>query len=537
MTPLPRFAGLATLAGLASGALLASVPAPALACGGFFCQVVAIDQNAERILFEVNPDGTVTTTVEITYTGGADEFSWIVPVPDTPTDLAVAPSSALKLLDAGTAPRIIPPPQEFPPGMEMDNALAAEDGGGGVYVEDLPQVGGYAPQVISSDDPEALIDWLNDNGYVITPEMEPFVEGYVASGMKFLGIQLASGADVGDIAPLTMTYPGDAPMVPLVMTSVSAEPEMSFMVFVTGAQRYESTNYVNLLFDDADLQADPRTGATNYYPLVSWQADEAGGRAFFTEYAGTSADTSGLVSGTWLDVEDWEEAQSWVTAVLDSNPYVTRLYTRLSNWEMTQDPTFGPSEGGDVSNVHDLSGHDPVWYDLEAAPEVDCGDTYCGPGGRCATTELGDGCLCDDGYVARGIRAPRVGSAGPQDTVACQDVTFDLLASLEGGIEGGVFDVCAGDPCGEGGSCVEVGGVATCECADGYAAVNTGSGAVTCVEAGEVYGPEQLLWLDNPGTAKAACGGCAASGTDSPAGHGLALAGLAAGLAVLRRRR
>ena len=40
-----------------------------LACGGFFCQNSPVDQNAERIIFAHNRDGTISTYVQIQYTG------------------------------------------------------------------------------------------------------------------------------------------------------------------------------------------------------------------------------------------------------------------------------------------------------------------------------------------------------------------------------------------------------------------------------------------------------------------------------------
>ena len=34
---------------------------------------------------------------------------------------------------------------------------------------------------------------------------------------------------------------------------------------------------------------------------------------------------------------------------------LTRMYTRISGWEMSSDPIFEPSEGGEVPNTLDLS--------------------------------------------------------------------------------------------------------------------------------------------------------------------------------------
>ena len=123
MTRLPVLISLAVAA-------LSLLAAPsALACGGFFFDVsniVPVEQNTERMLFEVNDDGTITALMEIRYAGAAEDFSWIVPVPDVP-DLGVAPPGTLALLDVATRPTIIPPPTRCTQGP----AVPATRGGGG----------------------------------------------------------------------------------------------------------------------------------------------------------------------------------------------------------------------------------------------------------------------------------------------------------------------------------------------------------------------------------------------------------------------
>ncbi len=92
-----------------AGALFTSsllAAAPALACGGAFCssvQPVPVEQNAERILFEIDPKGWISTTVEISYTGDPSDFAWVVPVPSAPT-LEIAPGDVLLRIDDATSP-------------------------------------------------------------------------------------------------------------------------------------------------------------------------------------------------------------------------------------------------------------------------------------------------------------------------------------------------------------------------------------------------------------------------------------------------
>jgi len=597
---------------LALGLVFASPTA--LACGGFFCSQVNVDQTAERVLFEVHPNETISVTVEIQLTGDSEDFSWVIPLPDLlppPEDTYIwgddddgndvgddddsaasippyvqVPPSALTLLDGMTSPQIIAPPQygwddlgddddddaDFG---DDDDVAGGSDEDGGVVVEDLAQVGNYLGQLITSTDPEALIDWLNDNGYLITPEMEPYVAGYVAQGMSFLGIQLQPDTDSSPAAtpPLMITYSGTQPMLPLTLTSVSAQPEMGFIVFVAGAENYQAENYASLPVQTEMVQADPRTGASNYYGLLSYLADEENGHAFFHEYSDSMTNLESLIFTVWLGTEDQEDAELFASNLASRHDRITRLYTRMSNWEMTQDPVFTAIADGTevVSRVHDLSDRDPIHIDFEVMPPVACADTYCGPGGSCATTQSGlEGCICDSGYVARAIIAPAAGNIGNRQTVACQLGSFNLLGSAASTLS----DPCDGFSCGTGGTCVPLNGTATCVCGGGYAAVNIG-GTASCSLAEATYEADQLLWPnwppevegddddddtgssnddddddDDAGDGEGSDGssydglnsridcGCVASGVRVSSGHALGLVLLMGfGLGALRRRR
>jgi len=518
--------------------------AQALACGGFFCSslnLVPIEQNAERILFEVNKsgksEGTVTVTVDISYTGSPGDFSWVLPVSDLVGELSVAPPQALLLLEDATAPSIIPPPtrctEAFPSpfggsltSFRSDSALD-----NGVVVDDLEQVGPYAPQLVSSEDAGALIAWLNDNDYLITVEMEPAVADYVADGMKFLAMKLAPGAGVADIAPIQVTYPGDEPMVPLVLTSVGAEPEMGVLVFIAAESRYESANYANLQIDTDLVQVNPRNGMDNYYPLLSWQIDQRGGEAMVTEFVDSSDSVSTTASNNWSWNEDFAESLAFLAELSERQPFITRMYTRVSAWEMNSDPAFEEQGGALVSRVHDLSDRAEVEVCRGEVDAVACGSMYCGVGAECATTEAGDACACPPGTAARVVSAPRLQTSFASTTVFCQDTTFDLMASLaEMAGTGSGVDPCSSFTCGSDGQCLALNGFATCLCDDGFAAVPDGASGMTCAAVMKTYGPEQLLWNTSSGC------GCSSAGS-APSLNWLVTLSLFLLPLVARRRR
>src|SRR5688572_17442130 len=89
---------------LTAGLTAALAPAPALACGGFFCSLQQpVDQAAERILF-VKDGEEMVAHVQIQYTGPSEKFSWVVPVP-SPPKLSVGSDQLFQTLRSTTRPQ------------------------------------------------------------------------------------------------------------------------------------------------------------------------------------------------------------------------------------------------------------------------------------------------------------------------------------------------------------------------------------------------------------------------------------------------
>ncbi|RME49753.1 MAG: DUF2330 domain-containing protein, partial [Deltaproteobacteria bacterium] len=330
---------------------------------------------------------------------------------------------------------------------------------------------------ISSEDPDALVSWLQENGYRITEPMIPVVRLYVEEKMFFFAMRLQPEKEVSDITPIVLEYMAKAPMIPLRLTAVAAEPEMSFVVWVLGAGRYVPENYGTITIGDDELIYDPERGTHNYFETVSRKVDEAGGRAFLTEYAHGTSEVIRQLENSYVPAEQ-QEAFDRLIALLQGYPYITRFYTRMSPEEMKEDPRFRfESEGSDVSNRFRLNL--PPDYScegetgqesgdgLEAELERQCAFTYCGPTSACALTEEATGCICGDGFTARRVISPT-----GRLTVTCQDASLNFMTPEELSGEGGDFmNPCDGFSCGEHGVCLPLNGSPTCTCEEGYAAV------------------------------------------------------------------
>jgi hypothetical protein len=329
------------------GGAIVATSTSAMACGGFFCLNDPVDQTGERIVFTVNDDGTITTLIEILYQGAAEDFSWILPIPEAiaADDLQV-PEDGQDVFDElhrQTDVQIIAPPMpDCAQELLMDMAMAddaMEESGVDIFASG--EVGPFGFDVVGSEDPNALIDWLRDSNYQVTEPMVPLIDHYVDQQMAFVAMRLLDGETAESITPIEITYGGTEPMIPLVLTAVAAQPNMPVWVWIFGDERAISSNYADLQVATEELSF-TSFGGNDYTFLVQQRANALDGQAFITEFAGASS------------TFEWEHP--WLQEQAAEQPYLTRLNTYIDPEEMTVDPVF-TFDGSlpDVSNVRDAT--------------------------------------------------------------------------------------------------------------------------------------------------------------------------------------
>ena len=266
----------------------------AQACGGFFCQIVPIDQAGEQIIFR--KDGNmITTMVQIQYAGPAEEFGWVLPVPATP-ELSIGSDTVIRELELSTRPQFqletrgsscIVPFENTPTGR---NNVDTEDGGtDSVVVEQTLAVGPFDAQIISGSDASGVADWLAANNLDLTDRGTELLTPYVDAGMKFVVLKLQSTKEVGDIQPIILKYESNQPMIPLRLTALASEENMGINVWLLGEARAVPDNYLDIVPNYTKLNwfAGTFNGYASYQNLVTEAMDEAGGQGFVTDYAGS----------------------------------------------------------------------------------------------------------------------------------------------------------------------------------------------------------------------------------------------------------
>jgi hypothetical protein len=265
----------------------------AAACGGFFCNNnQPITQAAERIFFALD-EGRIHMHVRIQYDGPPDQFGWLLPVPaDSTLEVKLSTEALFDSLDQFYAPQFrvqrtfddnCPPPPVAESAFDGDSTQN-EAGGGGVNVISREAVGPYDRVILQAQSVDELRAWLDDENFFIPEVIDAKLGPYVDRGQHFVAIKLLSSASTNDIAPLYLNFVGSKPSIPIVPTSVAANPDMGVLVHLLYDQRSVPLNYLHVQINEAGL--DLSNGGQNYPDVVSQAMDEAGGKGFTTDFAG-----------------------------------------------------------------------------------------------------------------------------------------------------------------------------------------------------------------------------------------------------------
>ena len=209
--------------------LLSAMATPVLADGGFFTQAMLHDlyESAQRavILYGNSIEHLI---LSVSFEGDAEDFAWVVPVPDKPEIAVTDPELFWELSDFTR--RIIP---------RSWGCTAAPSEQDGVEVIEEQVVGPYATAILSATNATALVDWLSANGYIFPEEGEEIISGYIEKEWYFVATKInAVEEDTGDalaegaIEPIVLSFASDEIVYPLRITSLSAtSPEVLLYVF------------------------------------------------------------------------------------------------------------------------------------------------------------------------------------------------------------------------------------------------------------------------------------------------------------------
>ena len=295
------------------------------ACGGFFCDFLPINQAGEQIVFRQDGDQT-TAMIKIDYVGNAEDFGWVLPVPQSP-EISLGSDQIFSELELSTRPQFLLervgegcPRPEFDFAREV--ALTASDStppasDSGVTIERQLSVGPFDALVVSSDDPDAMAKWLDENNLDLTSEGGTLLAPYIAAQSKFVVLKLKNNANVGSIQPIILKYQSDVPVIPMTLTAVAAQDDMGVLVWLLGNGRGVPKNFDHVTPNYTRLNwfNGPRSAYISYQNLITQAMDEAGGQGFATDFAGYLPN----LPERFTTAQQWEDALTDLAGLSDAS--------------------------------------------------------------------------------------------------------------------------------------------------------------------------------------------------------------------------
>lgn len=301
---LKHLAGACAL-GLTSFAL--SAPMASAFCGFYVAKAdTDLFNDASKVVLVRDGERTVITMAS-DYRGDASEFAMVVPVVDIPEreQINVANPALVDHLDEYTAPRLVEYYDDNPcerimydsrmamsasPEMEVMDMVTEEAEDLGVTIEAEYEVGEYDILILSAEESDGLITWLNQEGYRIPDGAEDVVGAYLNRGMKFfvakVNLERHNGSAM--LRPIQVAYEDDDFMLPIRLGTVNAEGKQELFVFaITREGRVEATNYKTVkLPSDMDVPIFVKDEFGEFYKaMFAHQTEKENGKAVFMEYA------------------------------------------------------------------------------------------------------------------------------------------------------------------------------------------------------------------------------------------------------------
>ena len=268
--------------------------------------------------------GKETLVVSVSFQGNAKDFAWIIPTPSRPQANKASDELFTSLSD------LTSPIYDMPRPISLGAPEIRTMKDGQVLVLETQQIEYYDIAVLEATDRQALIDWLNKNGYTYPQSASYILESYIKKGWYFTAVkvndeylsqnitgQLRSGHPV----PLRLDFLSEKIVYPLKISSVQPNYDLT-------PARYRPNRQVGILLY---VLSDNRQQLPK----------------FITQYAGWV--DKATIENLAYDDNGWP----WLSPSKDKY-FLTKLFRYMSKAEMTNDLFLRQADDNQTVNAPGL---------------------------------------------------------------------------------------------------------------------------------------------------------------------------------------
>jgi hypothetical protein len=351
-------------------AVLAAIAGPAAAFCGFYVAKADSKLFNKSSKVVLTRDGNTTAiTMASDYEGEPKEFAVVIPVPTfiERKQIGVVEMKTIDHLDGYTAPRLVEyhdsdpcAPLLMPMAYASPTRGAAPAGGlvgvnrdyRGVTVEASYDVGEYDVSILSAQESDGLVNFLNDNGYRIPAGADAVLGSYIKQKMRFFiaKVNLDRMAKLGNsyLRPLQVRYETPKFMLPIRLGTVNANGPQDLIIYALSRNgRVETANYRTVkLPSDINVPLFVKDDFPTFYKSMFDRAvAREDMRAVFVEYAWDMAWCDPCAAEPLSNKELVALGARWIAgdddkpfrSVQGANAYVTRLHVRYDAQSFPED--------------------------------------------------------------------------------------------------------------------------------------------------------------------------------------------------------
>lgn len=204
--------------------LFCSIPLISKADGGIFPPPYYwIHETGQRaVIFYENGVETLVLTTD--FRGKASEFGWVIPTPNKP-EVTKGSDEIFTSLN-----EIIRKTSKKPRSLLFDAYSSKEEFGKEVVVIETKKIDYYDIAVLSAQNPHALVNWLNENGYIYPEEESYILNDYIDNNWYFTAIKISKEAQSsqnvkeelkeGHMNPIKLVFKSSSIIYPLRISSI-----------------------------------------------------------------------------------------------------------------------------------------------------------------------------------------------------------------------------------------------------------------------------------------------------------------------------
>jgi len=355
---------------VAIAAIVAQLAGPAAAFCGFYVAKADSKLFNKSSKVVLSRDGQTTAiTMASDYEGEPKEFAVVIPVPTfiERKQIGVVEMKTIDHLDGYTAPRLVEYHDSDPcapllmPMVMRGGAQAAPSSTAeanrlrdyrGVNVEANYDVGEYDVSILSAQESDGLVNFLNDNGYKIPAGADAVLGSYIKQKMRFFiaKVNIDRMAKLGNtyLRPLQVRYETPKFMLPIRLGTVNANGPQDLIIYaLTRNGRVETANYRTVkLPSDINVPLFVKDDFPTFYKSMFDRAvARENMRAVFVEYAWDMAWCDPCAAEPLSNKELVALGARWIAgdddkpfrSVQGANAYVTRLHVRYDAQSFPED--------------------------------------------------------------------------------------------------------------------------------------------------------------------------------------------------------